>query len=191
MLASDSDLPAVGGPGAGEAQRYSDPRADRLRAAYLSAFGGSAYPVPVERIAEDLLGLEICEGPLEVSGMIVPLERRIWLKEDEPADRKRFTLAHELGHWVCQCLEGRGEAVMCRIAAVDPDLADAVQRAAEREANIFAKELLMPADAVRAAWQELGDVAACAQRFAVSTEALHWRLFNMQLVGDRPEPYAG
>ena len=43
--------------------RYEDPRAHALRARYLATFGGAAVPVPVEAIAEDLLGLRIEERP--------------------------------------------------------------------------------------------------------------------------------
>ena len=161
---------------------HRDPRAAAVRNRFLQVFGGPELPVPVDAIAEDLLGLAVAERELDVSGVLVPAQRRIWLKADEPAERKRFTLAHELGHWVCQCLEGRGEDVMCRAA----DLADAATRANEREANIFAAELLMPEDAVRAAWAGEESVEACAGTFGVSGEAMGWRLFNLGLVEERP-----
>ena len=61
----------------------------------------------------------------------------------EPEPRRRFTIAHELGHWVCQCLEGAAAAapVYCRAEDVGVDPA---AKALEREANVFAAELLMP-----------------------------------------------
>ena len=40
------------------------------------------------------------------SGMLLPAERRILVNADEAPVRQRFTIAHELGHWICQCLEG-------------------------------------------------------------------------------------
>ena len=46
----------------GESSRYADPRAHELRARYVRAFGGDEIPVPVESIAEDLLGLRIEES---------------------------------------------------------------------------------------------------------------------------------
>jgi hypothetical protein len=39
--------------------RYTDPRAHELRERYLATYGGNEIPVPVESIAEDLLGLRI------------------------------------------------------------------------------------------------------------------------------------
>src|SRR5262249_39614918 len=87
----------------------TDARAHELRRRYLDLFGGAEFPVPVESIAEDLLGLEVEEMELEVSGMLFPTERLIVVNGREPETRRRFTIAHELGHWVCQCLEGHRE----------------------------------------------------------------------------------
>jgi Zn-dependent peptidase ImmA (M78 family) len=88
--------------------------------------------------------------------------------------RRRFTLAHEVGHWVCQVQEGRDALVMCRAE----DLAPGIDRALEREANIFAADLLMPEPAVRAV---AADTKA-ADRLGVSREAMRWRLYNFGLI---------
>jgi len=58
---------------------YVDPRAHALRDRYARVFGGEEIPVPVESIAEDLLGLRIEERLLEYSGMLLPAERTIVL----------------------------------------------------------------------------------------------------------------
>src|SRR4051812_25817075 len=88
--------------------RYEDPRAHALRARYLATFGGDPIPVPVEAIAEDLLGLRIeASGALgDCSGLLVPAERLIVVnaaertggRHEPPLRRERFTVAHELGH---------------------------------------------------------------------------------------------
>src|SRR5215210_5649810 len=92
-----------------------DERADALRARYHAAFADAELPVPVEAIAEDLLGLQVGEREdLAVSGMLLPSQRLIWLNANEVTARRRFTLAHELGHWVCQCLEGTTAPLYCR-----------------------------------------------------------------------------
>jgi len=73
----------------------------------------------VEAIAEDLLGLNVGESEsLEVSGMLLPAEREVWLNATESPERRRFTLAHEVGHWVCQVLEGRIVPIYCRAGEV-------------------------------------------------------------------------
>jgi Zn-dependent peptidase ImmA (M78 family) len=155
---------------------YDDARAHALRDRYHAVFGGDELPVPVESIAEDLLALRVeVRRDLDVSGMLLPLERKIYVRADEPEPRRRFTIAHELGHFVCQCLEGSEQPVYCRAEeiGVDPTV-----KALEREANIFAANLLMPEPAVRA--------AAGENRFGVSEEALAWRLYNLGLATERP-----
>ena len=164
-----------------------DERAAALRARYHAAFGDAELPVPVEAIAEDLLGLEVCESKeLAVSGMLVPRERLIWLNAAEGAPRRRFTLAHELGHWVCQHLEGKMAPVYCRAADVQPE-PSAADRALEREANVFAAELLMPEASVRDEWPRTATFGELALRFGVSSEAMSWRLYSFDLA-PRPKP---
>jgi hypothetical protein len=98
--------------------------------------------VPVESIAEDLLGLSIHEAEMRCSGALVPARREIWLNTSDRARerRPRFTLAHEVGHWTCHAVGGRSEPIYCRAGDLDME----VDRLLEREANVFAAELLMP-----------------------------------------------
>jgi Zn-dependent peptidase ImmA (M78 family) len=159
----------------------TDVRAGALRRRYQERFGGAELPVPVEAIAEDLCGLAVEEvANLDVSGMLVPAERSVYVNASEPEQRRRFTLAHELGHWICQCLEGTAAPIYCRAEEVGLDPA---VKALEREANVFAAELLMPEPEVRAAFSTVSELA---DRFSVSEEAMHWRLYNLGLVDDRP-----
>jgi Zn-dependent peptidase ImmA (M78 family) len=158
-----------------------DERADALRARYHAAFVDAELPVPVEAIAEDLLGLQVRESnKLAVSGMLLPAERQIWLNGEEVGPRRRFTLAHEIGHWICQHLEGRSAPVYCRAVDVQAE-PTTVDRTLEREANVFAAELLMPEPAVREAWPRSATVDELALRFGVSSEAMSWRLYSFGL----------
>ena len=100
----------------------------------------------------------------------------------QPIRRHRFTVAHELGHWICQYRAGRPARFYCRPG----DVAAAAGRAAAREANVFAAELLMPEPAVRAAWDREPTVPAVADLFRVSDEAMLYRLHNLGLVEDMP-----
>jgi Zn-dependent peptidase ImmA (M78 family) len=163
----------------------TDPRAHALRDRFHAAFAGDDLPVPVEAIAEDLLGLYVEEAAdLECSGLLIPAERRVVLRGDEPPARRRFTLAHEVGHWVCQVREGHNAPVYCRAADFAPD----ADRALEREANVFAAELLMPEPAVRAEFARAASAGELAGWFGVSEEAMSWRLFNLGFAHDRPTP---
>ena len=140
--------------------------------------------MPVKSIAEDLLGLAVeARDDLECSGMLLPSERRILVNAAEPEERSRFTIAHELGHWICQCLEGTVKPVYCRAEeiGVDPEA-----KALEREANIFAANLLLPEVEVKSGWADTWDMSRCAARFDVSVNSMHWRLFNVGLVAEGP-----
>jgi hypothetical protein len=168
---------------------YEEPRAHALRERYLAMFGGPELPVPVESIAEDFLGLRIEQAYMDCSGMLLPGQRLIRInaaegpRNEAPLRRFRFTIAHELGHWICHALEGADPTVSyCRPI----DLTEAADRSMEREANVFAAELLMPERAVRTSWEELCSAEAVASRFDVSPSAMRWRLYSFGL-DDRPE----
>ena len=170
--------------------RYTDPRAHALRERYLATYGGAEIPVPVESIAEDLLGLRIEEDELgECSGMLIPAKRLIVVNASEamsgdtPTRRHRFTIAHELGHWICHAKGATDQAATyCRAK----DLSQNANRALEREANVFGAELLMPEAAVREAWTALADAAEIASTFHVSAMAAQWRLYSFGLVDSGP-----
>lgn len=170
-------------------RRESDPRAERLLARFAERFGRTDVPVPVDAVAGDLLGLLVLESEqIEVSGLLVPASRYVFLnarEARESAGRRRFTLAHEIGHWVCQCDEGRGaapEPILCREA----DLSAGGGGPLEREANNFAASLLMPEEQVREVAAGGMDVAAAAGRFGVSDIAMAWRYFNLGITPERP-----
>jgi hypothetical protein len=153
---------------------------------FSDTYATSAPPVDVEELAASLCRLrvrdadDLCpiagsppETPL--SGLRLPARWEIWVRRDEPAPRRRFTVAHEVGHHL---LHSDGAAVLCRPADVEAAAGD--ERAREREANRFAAELLMPEPLVRAEAERAGpDPIALAGRFGVSDVAMGYRLVNL------------
>ena len=159
-----------------------------------------APPVPVERIATSLLDLliEECDDVRTVpgapadqgrlSGMIVPATRIIWLDRTECArsrGRRRFTIAHECGHWVLH-IAGAEQPVCCRTEDVS-EHADVERvrqlRRREADANAFARELLMPESLVVEQSQATGcNLSALAERFDVSVPAIRLRLLTLGLL---------
>ena len=163
---------------------------------------GDAPPVPVERIASSLLDLliEECDdvrsiagAPIDegrLSGMIVPETQTIWLDRTEAArsrGRRRFTIAHECGHWVLH-IAGPEHAVCCRPQDISEQLVDDAHNARdlrrrEAEANVFARELLMPEPLVVEQARTTGtNFAAMAERFDVSVPAIRLRLLTLGLL---------
>jgi hypothetical protein len=92
-------------------------------------------------------GGRVDELPIQgCAGLLVPVDGDffgIGVRADDSRRRKRFTIAHELGHFCIPSHKHR--AVLC----VSPDLSNGGStKVAEREANLFAAELLMPRLAV-------------------------------------------
>ncbi len=114
-----------------------------------------------------------------------------FISADDPLPRRRFTAAHELGHFVLhRATMGRFRAdTDWTLREADDDVADGM----EREANRFAAELLLPDDVCRARALELRDAHGCCPRgvlvyrlsgeLLVSREALRYRLQSLG-VGD-------
>jgi hypothetical protein len=102
----------------------------------------------------------------------------------DPLPRRRFSAAHELGHFVLhRQAMGRFRAdTDATLREAEGDAADLM----EREANRFAAELLMPAEVCRARAAQLRARHGCcprgvlvsrlASKLLVSREALRYRL---------------
>lgn len=156
--------------------------------------------MPVERIASSLLGLLIEEHPDisslpsapqeqgHLSGMLDPdpLEMTIWVDATEARRsprRRRFTIAHEIGHFRMHVpgrdgvFADRAEDIieLPRNGASPAMLPPLKQR--EREADAFARELLMPELLVTEHARATGfNLPALAERFDVSVPAIRLRL---------------
>ncbi|AWK88495.1 ImmA/IrrE family metallo-endopeptidase [Azospirillum thermophilum] len=86
--------------------------------------------------------------------------------------RDRFTIAHEIGHYVLHYLLARQNGSPIQAMAAARYGSDRT----EWEANWFAAAFLMPEQEFREAYEELGqDVFAVAERFGVSTKAARIR----------------
>ncbi len=155
---------------------------------YAACFGEPSVPVPIDEIAVDLLGLRVhLVEDLPFSGALYPAERLVCLCASEAREsegRRRFTLAHEVGHWVLHHRRRPGAAGDVHV--LHRDHTPGSRDPKEREANTFAAELLMPEGDVRRAFSDGLDVEVAAARFVVSPVAMHWRYFNLALVEDPP-----
>jgi Zn-dependent peptidase ImmA (M78 family) len=94
------------------------------------------------------------------------------------AERRRYSIAHELGHFLVPTHRPSGRSFECSVA--DLHLLDAKdgdrRRRIEAEANRFAAHLLMPFGKVRARLGQtstsLESIVAIAREFGVSKEAM-------------------
>ncbi len=109
---------------------------------------------------------------------------RIFVEQSDPPYRKRFSIAHELGHHFLHLLED-GEIVDKRadmFREKEPDMVSiSEERFREIQANWFAAALLMPEDLVRTEWHRNPSIRRMAELFNVSEEAMGYRLDTLDL----------
>lgn len=139
-------------------------------------------PVDVTRLAKDLK-VAVTSAFLnpKISGMI---ERRpsgyvITVNHGDPSTRMRFTIAHELGHYMLhRSLIGDGidDDRAYRSTEVGKYHNTAIGPHEETEANQFAANLLMPLETVNRVYSELRSVREVAKLFEVSEHAMSIRL---------------
>lgn len=123
----------------------------------------------------------------ELVGMIARRGGDVTLlvKQSDPPARKRFTIAHELGHYFLH-LNGQdgqfvdGEANLFRRTPA-PAEETTPQRRQEIQANLFAAALLMPEELVRQQWPLLRSVEEMAKLFNVSVPAMGFRIDQLGL----------
>ncbi|GFD83806.1 hypothetical protein KUL118_66680 [Tenacibaculum sp. KUL118] len=122
----------------------------------------------------------------DISGLFVVKEDSYFIRYNkrQPKTRKRFTIAHELGHYVLHkniplFVDKTGAKVLYRD---NNSSTGEVKR--EREANAFAASLLMPAKFIESEINKIPDdmdevIEYLAERFNVSLQAMTYRLANL------------
>lgn len=151
-------------------------------------------PVDVRGVAATL-GVEVQETPAEdgLSGFLYRDRKRksaiIGVNADHSPNRRNFTAAHELGHYLLHDFDDlhvdRDFKVWLR-----NDASSYGTDAQEKEANLFAAELLMPVGFLARDVQEIGTIDLLdeeilkdlAAKYGVSTQAMTFRLAYLGFV---------
>jgi Zn-dependent peptidase ImmA (M78 family) len=153
----------------------------------------TAPPVPVEQIAASH-GIQIVRSVAEwnESGFLLRDNGRIiiGINARNSPKRQRFTIAHELGHWLLH--EGKplivDQSVMINKR---DDVSSQATDLQEIQANQFAAELLMPHrflidELHRHMSSGIGSreelITTLARVFSVSNDAMGWRLINLGIL---------
>jgi len=148
-------------------------------------------PVDVEKIAK-AKGVVVVKQELEdsVSGVLMIKDGRgiIVVNEGHHPNRQRFSLAHELGHYLLHPDAGSVFVDRSPVFFRDRRSSEGV-RQHEIDANAFAAELLLPEKDLKAQLNDrpvdaFDDVSVrrLAARFGVSAQALTIRLTSLDLV---------
>lgn len=156
----------------------------------------NAPPVPVEEIAV-AQGLPVIESPFasDVSGALIRTDglAGIAVNGTQHPNRKRFTIAHELGHYLLEH-EGEGDHLDWKFTVLRRDgNSSEANDTQEMEANFFAASLLMPRDCLRRdlslrasfngeAELQQDDILVLAKKYQVSEKAMSYRLINLGLI---------
>ena len=115
-------------------------------------------PVEPRLIATEILGLnydESCEigsiHGVEIAGILERAVKKIAIANAFESEIRRFTGAHEIAHWL---LHPSAKSLR-ESPATDDALRSPFRTAREREADLFAADLLMPIKAVEEAYSRL------------------------------------
>lgn len=152
---------------------------------------GERLPVPVEDIADTCFGLLVrdvedmtsapgapqLDAGQALSGLLLASRGEIWVNAAEAREwppRRRFTIGHELGHWV---LHRAGQtALFCRHGMIEPETTRPAPPVPEDEANRFAAALLMPARLMTREYATNPDFERLCRAFDASGAAMGRRL---------------
>jgi len=178
------------------------------RARYETELGGcAALPLAVDDLAERVFLLSAFPDPTldaRINGELNPTLGSIRLRPNLDPPRQRFIIAHELGHYV---VEGAAAVFQDDDSTIDErtggdgDTDAGVLRVyntrerQEQEANVFALELLIPADVLWQLVQQPGwTIEQLASVFAASHDAVRAQLLNvccLEPLADRPAQQSG
>jgi Zn-dependent peptidase ImmA (M78 family)/DNA-binding XRE family transcriptional regulator len=121
--------------------------------------------------------------PEALSGLIFAYEEGavIGVNSEHPETRQRFTTAHELGHYLLGHHERSGDYEDRFHIDLTEGTPPGFDWRAERSANDFAADLLMPRKLIAAEFQKSQDPTTLASQFNVSQVAMGFRLVNLGL----------
>lgn len=149
-------------------------------------------PVDVVSIIREL-GILYREKPMrpEQSGYFARHGNtyEIGVNSIESEQRKRFTAAHELGHYILHrdlLMDGEHfDRLFGASARSNPTWP--FTRHHEIQANAFAADIIMPADLVTTTYRNNGNnITLAAERFDVSQKAMAFRLKNLNAIYQVP-----
>lgn len=137
---------------------------------FLALFSDLRPPVQIEKIINSLwISVDrVNSNKLDWICMLVEWKWHIVINKNMSITRQRFTLAHELKHY----LDWENA---CAIRGVN-------RTQIEKDANKFAAELLIPTQALIKSFIKEKNTSALANKFWVSVQVMEIRLKNLGLI---------
>lgn len=148
----------------------------------LAECGITEPPVDLKRIMEvkGYVYMEVDTFPNDVSAFFIAKDGKNYalVNAKHHPNRRRFSLAHELGHIILR----HNVADLEEVSTIDtpPEIGtDSVPKdAREKEANMFANALLMPLEMLKKEYAKGADIGKLANIFAVSQQAITIAVMN-------------
>lgn len=132
-------------------------------------------PIDIDYIVKKWgLAVEYVERPRGLHGRMLAERALVEIASGDAPNRQRFSLAHELGHYLLEHNAVYSDA--------EPDEITDPHSLNEREANAFAAELLMPEQWVTSDWKSVKNAGEMAALYRVSSEAMWYRLEGLRLI---------
>lgn len=157
--------------------------------AILKSLPEITLPIKIEEIAK-IRGLKVMPYALgeDVSGLLAIRDGQgtIGYNQNEPKVRRRFTIAHELGHY--ELHKEKSDLFVDKqfIYRSQHSGNSPVNQVMEQEANFFASAILMPTDKIRKEVEKMDinlvteeGIEKLAKIFEVSTTAMSLRISGL------------
>ncbi|RFZ92943.1 ImmA/IrrE family metallo-endopeptidase [Mucilaginibacter conchicola] len=162
--------------------------------AILSELNIRSLPVKIEDVAK-ALGLRVTPFAFDddISGVLVIENEQgyIGYNQNESRVRRRFTIAHECGHYALHSTESKmfmDKGFNAIFRSRQSGLTEETQ-VLEREANTFAAYILMPDHLLKKEIDQIDfdlgsedDIKNLAKVFDVSSQAMYYRILNSGLL---------
>lgn len=166
----------------------SRPEIERRAKEILAQQGLYSLPINPVHLA-NRLGVTVNNAKFTDDSLAALISRRsyatrIFVEQSDPPYRKRFSIAHGLGHHFLHLKEDeeiadkRGDMFQEREPSLEPVSEDRIR---EIQANWFAVALLMPMELVREEWNRNSGMLHMARVFNVSEEAIGRRVDALDL----------
>ncbi|MFK5878511.1 MAG: ImmA/IrrE family metallo-endopeptidase [Flavobacteriaceae bacterium] len=173
-------------------------KVEEITSKLLKNLNLKTLPIKPEKIA-DKLGIKYAITDLgnNVSGvlMIENDKAKIGLNKSEGELRRRFTFAHEIGHYMLHKNSENKLFVDDLKVLFRKSNVSRKEMMQEREANAFAASLLMPFDLIEKKFNKLlysdnnldeeAIIEKLAKKFKVSIMAMSYRLINLGFINHR------
>ncbi|MFD3162752.1 UvrD-helicase domain-containing protein [Herpetosiphon sp. NSE202] len=167
--------------------------AHNVRVAYATRTGAPCPAMlPLELVVDELWQLTAFADPnldAQIQGELNITQQTIRFQPNLPDEQIRFLIAHEIGHYALEAAPGKifyedKNTLDPRSSTITAGTGRVrtynTRERHELEANLFALELLIPAQDLWQAIQIDGwDVASMATHWGVTIEALHTQLLNI------------